>query len=125
MGGKVEEGCVFSTCTVESDSKKESVLMSWGSTRGLRRRLGDKVVRAGTGGFVGTGQERTWGLSERCNKMLLRPRTVLGLLFFGGERDCRRDGNSERVWSILGIQRMELIGPFYQDGGPNERGGSW
>lgn len=93
MLGVGEEGVSFSTCTVESDSKKESVLIFWISALGLRRRLGDKLVRAKTGGLVGVGRERTWVLSGRCNKMLLRPRTVLGFLFFEGEAGCRGGSN--------------------------------
>jgi hypothetical protein len=49
------EGGVFSTCTVESNSKKERVLMFSVSALGLRRRLVDKLLRARTGGFVGEG----------------------------------------------------------------------
>jgi hypothetical protein len=49
------EGGLFSMCTVESNSKKESVLMFSVSALGLRRRLVDKLLLAGTGGFVGVG----------------------------------------------------------------------
>jgi hypothetical protein len=72
---------------------------------GLATSAGDKRFRAETGGFAGVGREWTWELSGRCNKMLLRPRTDLGLLFFEGEReaDCR-DGSSKGPWSMLGMQ---------------------
>ncbi len=49
------EGGVFSTCMVESNSKKESVLMFCVSALGLRRRLVDKLLRAATGGIVTAG----------------------------------------------------------------------
>lgn len=49
------EGGVFSTCMVESNSRKESVLMFGVSNLGLRRRLVDKLLRAATGGFVRAG----------------------------------------------------------------------
>jgi hypothetical protein len=54
MLGVGDVGDAFSMCTVESDSKKESVFM-FTSALGLRRRLGDKLVRTETGGFVGVG----------------------------------------------------------------------
>jgi hypothetical protein len=55
--------------------------MLWAFALGWRRRRTDKLARAEKGGFVRAGRERNWVLSERCNKMLLKPRTVLGLLF--------------------------------------------
>jgi hypothetical protein len=113
---------VISTCTVKSVSKKECVLIFWISALGVRHRRGDKLFRVKTGGFAAAGRDWTSELSGRCNKMLLRPRTDLGLLFFEGERETGcRDGSSKGPWSMLGIQRVVSIGPFYQDGGPKER----
>jgi hypothetical protein len=96
---------VISTCTVKSVSKKECVLIFWISALGVRHRRGDKLFQVKTGGFAAAGRDWTSELSGRCNKMLLRPRTDLGLLFFEGEReaDCR-DGSSKGPWSMLGMQ---------------------
>jgi hypothetical protein len=103
MAGIEGEGGVFSTWIVESNSKKESVLMFLVSALGLRRRLVDKLLRAATGGFVRAGWERTGEWSGRWNRMLLMPRTILGPDFLEGERDLR-EGRREKPWSVFGMQ---------------------
>ena len=49
MGEIEEEGEVFSMCMVDSNSRKERVLMFGVSALGLRRRLVDKLLRAARG----------------------------------------------------------------------------
>lgn len=56
----IGEGGVFSTCTVESDSKKERVVMLFDSPLGLRRRLmDDELERMEAGGFGRAASEMT------------------------------------------------------------------
>src|SRR6266702_5168845 len=109
------EGGVFSTCTVESGSKKERVVMPSDSPLSLRRRLvEDELERVEAGGFGRATLETTWILLGRCNR-LLRPSTALELLLFFGDEgvDCG-EGCSERLWSrsTLGMQREAIVGPF-------------
>jgi hypothetical protein len=120
------EGGIFSTCTVESGSKKERVVMLFDPPLCLRRRLvDDELERVETGGFGRATSEMTRMLLGRCNKRLLRPSTTLGLLLFFGDEgmDCG-EAWSERLWSrsMLGMQRDGLVGPFSKVEGRKERG---
>ena len=122
----VGEGGVVSTCTVVSGSKNERVVTLANSPLALRRRLVDEELeRVDAGGFGRSTSEMSWILLGRCNKRLLKPSTVLGLLlFFGDEgRDCG-ESCREKLWSrsILGMQRGAFVGSFSQSRGPNGEG---